>query len=217
MASESMPSHAIQVQEAVVAQKRLRKRSTITFIVICTVNLVLLVVFWTQLLTPAQNKQHTGTSTGSAYGLEDANSPLLGKTAPDFTLPVLTTSSKPPTIHLSALKGKPIILNFWASWCGPCNDEAPLLQKSWSGLQAQHIVFIGIDGSERTSDALKFMQQYRISYPNVQDTLTSATALEYGVTGLPETIFIDRQGNVVAKWNSPLTEQGLLHELAKLE
>ncbi len=216
MTSESIPSHTIQVQETGTVQKRLRKRSTITFIVICTVNVVLLVVFWTQLLTPAQNKQHVGTSTGSAYGLEDANSPLLGKPAPDFTLPVLATSSNSATVHLSALKGKSIILNFWASWCGPCNDEAPLLQKSWPSLQAQHIILVGIDGSERTSDALKFMQQYKISYPNAQDTVNSATALAYGITGLPETIFIDRQGNVVAKWDSPLTEQGLHHELAKL-
>ena len=213
--AKSISSHEVQGAEA--GQKRLRKRSTITFIVICTVNIVLLVVFWTQLLTPAQNRQHTGTNTGSAYGLEDANSPLLGKSAPDFTLPVLSTRSNPATIHLSTLKGKAIILNFWASWCGPCNDEAPLLQKSWSGLQAQHIAFIGIDGSERTSDALKFLQQYRISYPNVQDTANSATALAYGVTGLPETIFIDQQGNVVAKWDSPLTEQGLHHELAKIK
>ncbi len=213
--AKSISSHEVQGAEA--GQKRLRKRNTITFIIICTVNIVLLVLFWTQLLTPTQNKQHTSTNTSSAYGLEDANSPLLGKSAPDFTLPVLSTSSNPATIHLSTLKGKAIILNFWASWCGPCNDEAPLLQKSWPGLQAQHMAFIGIDGSERTSDALKFLNQYRISYPNVQDTVSSATALAYGVTGLPETIFIDRQGNVVAKWDSPLTEQGLHHELAKLE
>ena len=216
MASKSIPSHVIQVKEQRRYKNVCARGSTITFIVICTVNVVLLAVFWTQLLTPAQNKQHPGTSTGSTYGLEDANSPLLGKPAPDFTLPVLTTSSNPATVHLSALKGKSIILNFWASWCGPCNDEAPLLQKSWFGLQAQHLEFIGIDGSERTRDALKFLQQYKISYPNVQDTGNSATALEYGITGLPETIFIDRQGNVVAKWNSPLTEQGLHYEIAKL-
>ena len=214
--SKRIPSYEIQVQEAETVQKRSRKRSTITFIVICTVNVVLLVLFWTQLLTPAQNKQHTGTSTGSVYSLEDVSSPLLGKTAPDFTLPVLSTGTNHATVHLNALKGKPIILNFWASWCGPCNDEAPLLQKSWSGLQAQHIVFIGIDGSERTSDALNFMHEYGISYVNVQDTLSSATALDYGITGMPETIFIDRQGKVITKWNSPLTVQGLHHEIAKL-
>ncbi len=210
----SISSH--EVHAAGATQKPSRKRSTITFIVICVVNVTLLVLFWTQVMTPAPNKQHTSTSTGSAYGLEDTNSPLLGKSAPNFSLPLLSTSSDTTTINLSAFKGKPIILNFWASWCGPCNDEAPLLQKSWSSVQAQHIVLLGIDGSERQSDALKFLQQYRISYPNVQDTLTSATALDYGITGLPETIFIDRQGKVVAKWNSPLTEQGLLHEIAKI-
>ncbi len=214
MDSRSITSH--EVQAAGTTQKTLRKRSTITFIMICVVNVTLLALFWTQVMTPAPGKQHTGTSTGSAYGLEDANSPLLGKSAPNFSLPLLSPSSNTTRINLSAFKGKPIILNFWASWCGPCNDEAPFLQKSWSSIQTQHIVLLGIDGAERTGDALKFMQQYKISYPNVQDTLTSATALDYGVTGLPETIFIDRHGKVVAKWNSPLTEQGLLHEIAKI-
>lgn len=210
----SIASHEVQATGTTL--KPSRKRSTITFIVICVVNVALLVLFWTQVMTPAPNKQHADTSTGSVYGLEDANSPLLGKPAPNFSLPLLSTGSSTSRINLSAFKGKPIILNFWASWCGPCNDEAPFLQKSWSSIQAQHIVLLGIDGSEKTSDAIKFMQHYKISYPNVQDTLTSSTALDYGITGLPETIFIDRQGKVRAKWNSPLTAQGLQHEIAKI-
>jgi thiol-disulfide isomerase/thioredoxin len=104
---------------------------------------------------------------------------------------------------------------FWASWCSPCNDEAAFLQKSWPGLKAQGIVFIGVDGQEKTSDALKFLQKYAISYPNVQDTLTSEVASDYGVTGFPETLFIDRAGIVVAKWDSPLDAHGLQLEMAK--
>jgi cytochrome c biogenesis protein CcmG/thiol:disulfide interchange protein DsbE len=90
------------------------------------------------------------------------------------------------------------------------------LQKSWPDLKAQGIVFIGIDGPENTSNALKFIQKYGITYPNVQDTVNGATAIDYGATGFPETIFIDRNGVVVAKWAFPLNKQGLQLELAKL-
>jgi cytochrome c biogenesis protein CcmG, thiol:disulfide interchange protein DsbE len=204
-----------QSQNGMVA--RSHKRRTTTFVAICILNIVLLVIFCTQLLTPAHNQNQAGVNTSSS-GLGDISSPLIGRSAPDFTLPVLNGSLHPTgasIIHLAAFKGKPVILNFWASWCSPCNDEASFLQKAWPGLKAQGIVFIGIDGQERTSDALKFMHKYAISYPNVQDTLTSEVAADYGVTGFPETLFIDRSGIVVAKWDSPLDAHGLQLEMTK--
>ena len=209
MEVESITPDKLQSQNVVAA--RSRKRRTTTFVAICILNIALLVLFCTQLLTPAhtQNQSHT-----SSTGLGDIGSPLIGKAAPDFTLPMVKPAGSAP-IHLAAFKGKPIILNFWASWCSPCNDEAAFLQKSWPGLKAQGIVFIGIDGQEKTSDALKFLHKYAISYPNVQDTLTSEVASDYGVTGFPETLFIDRAGIVVAKWDSPLDAHGLQLEMAK--
>jgi cytochrome c biogenesis protein CcmG/thiol:disulfide interchange protein DsbE len=198
-----------QSQNEVAA--RSRKRRTTTFVAVCILNIALLVLFCTQLLTPAHNQNQAHTSSS---GLGDIGSPLIGKSAPDFTLPMVKPAGS-ATIHLAAFKGKPIILNFWASWCSPCNDEAVFLQKSWPALKAQGIVFIGIDGQEKTSDALKFLQKYAISYPNAQDTLTSEVASDYGVTGFPETLFIDRAGIVVAKWDSPLDAHGLHLEMAK--
>ena len=214
MEVESITPDGLQSQEAATARTHTRKRRTTTFVVVCILNVVLLVFFGIQLLTPAQSGANTSSS-----GLGDISSPLIGKSAPDFTLPVLNESqspASPSTIHLAALKGEPVILNFWASWCSPCNDEAAFLQKSWPGLKARGIVFIGIDGQEKTSDALKFMQKYAISYPNVQDTITSQVASDYGVAGFPVTLFINRAGIVVGRWDSPLDAHGLQLEIAKL-
>jgi cytochrome c biogenesis protein CcmG/thiol:disulfide interchange protein DsbE len=209
-------SSAIEVQGVVVPRMRTRKRRTTTFVVICILNVALFVFFCVQLLTPAHNQNQAGANSNSV-GLGDISSPLIGKSAPDFTLPVLRSPSMAGTsiIHLAAFKGRPVILNFWASWCAPCNDEAVFLQKAWPGLKAQGIVFIGIDGQERATDALNFMRKYALAYPNVQDTLTSQVASDYTVTGLPETLFINQAGIVVAKWDSPLDAHGLQLEMAK--
>ncbi len=213
MGVEHITSGEVQAQNQ-GARQLPRKRRVIIFVGICVFNTALLVLLATLLLTPASKQ--SGAHTGSVTNPGDAASPLIGLAAPDFTLPVLSGSPEAARLHLAALKGKPIILNFWASWCAPCNDEAALLQSSWPALKARGIVLIGIDGSEKASDALKFVQKYTISYPNVQDAVNSATAMDYGVTGLPETIFINPKGIIVAKWISPLTAQGLKFEEAKL-
>lgn len=215
MEMDSAAPAEVQAQQPIpepeAIQKRSRKRSITIFVVVSIINAALLVLLWTQLLTPAQNQSRTNTNSDNGIG--DINSPLIGKAAPDFALPVLGGASK---IHLADLKGKPVIVNFWASWCAPCNEEAPFLQKSWPHLQAQGVVFIGIDGPEKSSDAQKFLQKYKISYLNVQDTIDGSTAINYGVTGFPETVFINRDGVVVAKWVFPLTQQGLQLEMAKI-
>ena len=222
MEIQSVAPNEAQTQEPLpepsIIQKRSRKRSITIFIVVSLLNAGLLILLWTQLLTPAQNQSNANPSNGgSGSSIGDINSPLLGKSAPDFTLPVLSGSGSTTKIHLADLKGKLVILNFWASWCGPCNEEAPFLQKSWPGLQSQGVVFIGIDGPEKSSDAQNFLHKYKISYLNVQDTIDGSTAINYGVTGFPETVFINREGVVVAKWIFPLTGQGLQLEMAKMK
>jgi cytochrome c biogenesis protein CcmG/thiol:disulfide interchange protein DsbE len=200
-------------EEPTVLKSRSRKRSITIFIVVSIVNAALLILLWTQLLTPAQNASSMQNNT-SDTGLGDVSSPLIGKSAPDFTLTKLSETGK---LRLSDFKGKPVILNFWASWCDPCNAEAPFLQKTWqTRLQQQGAVLIGIDGQEQASAAQAFLQKYKISYVNVQDTLDGSIGIRYGVAGFPTTIFIDANGTVVAKSIAELDEKTLDLELKKL-
>jgi cytochrome c biogenesis protein CcmG/thiol:disulfide interchange protein DsbE len=215
MEDKHSPSDVIQAPQPVATRKRTRKQSITTLTVISLVNIALLVLLWT-LLTPAAKPNQASTQTSSAASLGDISSPLIGKPAPTFTLPMLNGSAHTTSIDLTAYRGKPIILNFWASWCTPCNDEATFLHQAWPQLKAQGVVLIGIDGAENTNNALKFIQKYALTYPNAQDSITSATASNYGVINLPETIFINRQGIVKAKWISVLNQQGLQLEMDKL-
>jgi cytochrome c biogenesis protein CcmG/thiol:disulfide interchange protein DsbE len=211
MGLEGISSGEIPAQEATTNKKGARKHMKL-FIVISVVNVALLVLLATQLLTPAHNQ--SDVQTGNTTVLGDVTSPLIGKSAPDFTLPTLENNAN--KVHLTDFKGKSVILNFWASWCGPCTQEAPFLQKAWPGLRSQGIVFLGVDSGDISKEALTFLKQNAITYPNVQDTFDSAAAISYGSTGFPTTIFINKDGIVVAKWINPLTEQGLQFELAKL-
>jgi cytochrome c biogenesis protein CcmG/thiol:disulfide interchange protein DsbE len=139
----------------------------------------------------------------------------VGNAAPDFSLPVLNGTGT--QVHLADLKGKAVILNFWGSWCEPCKQEAPFLQQTWTKIQPQGAIMLGIDAPESSENALKFIHQYGITYTNVKDTIQGSTGLDYGITGQPETFFIDRNGTVIAHWFGPLTEDGMRSELAKLQ
>jgi cytochrome c biogenesis protein CcmG/thiol:disulfide interchange protein DsbE len=191
-------------------KKRSRKRNIIIFTIISLLNAGLLALLWSQLLTPAPVQVITDTN-GTRISTND---PLLGKPAPDFTLAALSSKAE-PSIHLASLKGKPLVINFWASWCGPCADEAPLLQTAWQHGHTQGVTFIGIDYQDTQSAGLSFLQQHNITYPSVIDP-NGDTAINYGVTGTPETFFIDRQGVIVATVRSQITAQQLQTDLALL-
>jgi len=193
-----------------VASGRSRKRSIIIFVVVSLLNAGLLALLWSQLITPAPglNNSNTGNAPTST------NDPLKGKLAPDFTLAALSTHAEPP-IHLGNLRGKPVVINFWASWCTPCADEVPLLQTAWQHARTQGVIFIGIDYQDTQSDGLSFLQKQDITYPSAIDA-NGATAINYGVTGTPETFFIDRRGVVVATVRSQITAQQLQRNIALL-
>jgi cytochrome c biogenesis protein CcmG/thiol:disulfide interchange protein DsbE len=183
-------------------RKRSRKRNITIFIVVTLLNIGLLIFLWTQLLTPAQN---------TASGQSRVTDPLIGHPAPNFTLDALNLHPA-ASISLVNFKGKPVVLNVWNSACGPCINEAPLLQSQWQSVQSQGVVFIGIDFQDTKSDGLSFLKKYGITYPNVLDA-SGSTAINYGVTGYPETIFIDRQGVVVSRVPYELTRQSLQSNL----
>jgi cytochrome c biogenesis protein CcmG/thiol:disulfide interchange protein DsbE len=115
-----------------------------------------------------------------------------GKPAPDFTL---SRIGRPGDLQLSSLRGKAVVLNFWASWCSPCKREAPALQavsKTWG----KRVVVLGVDVNDFQGDARGFMRKYGLTYPVVHDN-KNVTTPKYGLTGLPETFFLDRRGRIV--------------------
>lgn len=193
--------------------KKTRKRNITIFIITNVLIVCVLALLWTQLTTPKATTA-THSSDDLTVSLGDASSPLLGKAAPGFDLPVLQNSSK--KVSLADFKGKPVVINFWASWCDPCNREAPLLQGSWPGLQAQGVELIGIDGGEMASQGIQFLQKYGVTYTSIADTVSGDTSLSYGVTSMPETFFIGRDGKVAARWTGQLDTKDFQKELAKI-
>ncbi len=100
-------------------------------------------------------------------------------------------------LSLEDLRGVPVVLNIWASWCDPCRQEAPLLERTWrTDGRRLGTVFLGLDQQDTTGDAGAFTHQYAISYPNVHDAGNDIPR-SYGATGVPETYFIDARGQVV--------------------
>jgi cytochrome c biogenesis protein CcmG/thiol:disulfide interchange protein DsbE len=113
--------------------------------------------------------------------------------APAFTLERLDREG---TLSLADLRGKAVVINFWASWCGPCKDEAPVLERAWREHRGDGLVVVGVDFNDLRSDARDFMEETGITYPVVYDRDGELVA-DYGATGVPETFFVDRQGRLV--------------------
>ncbi|HWO80094.1 TlpA disulfide reductase family protein [Gaiella sp.] len=115
--------------------------------------------------------------------------------APAFTLDRLDRSGQ---LALDDLKGKAVVVNFWASWCIPCRDEAPVLQKTYERYRDRGLVVLGVDVNDFKADARRFMKRYGITYPVAYDGKGS-TVGKWGVRGFPETFFVDRTGTLVGE------------------
>ncbi len=140
----------------------------------------------------------------------EIRTPLIGKAAPSFALLEAGTGQ---TIDLAQFRGKPVVLNFWATWCGPCWEEHPVLVANARMLQP-NVQFLGVVFQDEESKILSFLQQRGSSYPTVVDD-KGKTAIAYGVGGIPETYFIDAKGVIVAKHNGPMDTQTLQANLQK--
>jgi len=137
-------------------------------------------------------------------------STMVGKPAPGFSLTLFDGR----TVKLSDFWGKVVFLNFWASWCPPCREEAPLLEEAWKRYQNEGVVFLGVDIQDREEDARRFIQVYGITYPNGRDP-KNRIAIDYGVYGIPETYFIDPSGRITAKYIGALKMDILAARLAE--
>ncbi|MBX3053668.1 MAG: TlpA family protein disulfide reductase [Caldilineaceae bacterium] len=110
------------------------------------------------------------------------------------------------TINLDDLRGQGVMVNFWASWCDPCREEAALLESTWRREQANGIVFLGLDYLDQEPAAKGYLTEYDITYPNGPD-LRSQVARRYGIQGVPETFFIDPEGKIVDIVVGPISSQ----------
>ena len=132
-----------------------------------------------------------GRTTGAADELAEGK--LVH--APAFTLDRLDREGQ---LSVADLKGKAVVVNFWASWCVPCRDEAPVLQTTYERYRDQGLVVLGVDVNDFRQDARRFMKRYGLTYPLVYDGKGS-TVGKWGVRGFPETFFVDRTGKLVGE------------------
>ncbi len=113
--------------------------------------------------------------------------------APDFTLERLNGEGE---LTLSSLDGKAVAVNVWASWCIPCKEEAPFLERVWQQNRQRGLVVVGLNAKDFRRDARRFVRRFGLTFPIVYDG-PGDTLGSYGVTGFPETFVLDRQGKVV--------------------
>ena len=144
-----------------------------------------------------------------AFGLVRAGGGLeVGDAAPAFDAPLLERSG---TLGLEDLRGKPVVLNFWASWCDPCRDEMPMLVRADARL-GDRIQIVGVNARDGKSNALAFLDEFDVRYPNVRDE-TARIYDAYGLTGQPETFFIDSEGVIIEHVTGAMTEELFVRHL----
>lgn len=151
-----------------------------------------------------------------AYGFRvntrDIPSPLVGRPAAEFSLRTFAGE----TVSLHGLRGKVVVLNFWASWCYPaCYEEAPVLERGWQAYRDQGVLVLGVDIQDTREAAEKFIRDFTLTFPNAPDP-GGRVSIEYGVYGVPETFFIDRRGRIRGKHVGAVTEEALRANVERL-
>jgi len=147
-----------------------------------------------------------------SYGLlaGPGGGPLSEGPAPDFSLQRFDGGQ----LSLADLRDQMIVVNFWGSWCEPCREEAPVLEKVWREYQGQGVTFIGIAYKDTEGKARAFLDEFGITYPNALDP-GNRVARSYRVQGVPETFFI-KDGEIADLYIGPLSEDQLVTRIERL-
>ena len=135
------------------------------------------------------------------------HAPHVGALAPAFTLHRLDGTGK---VSLASYRGKPVVLNFWASWCIPCKSEAAVLERDWTRYRGR-VAFLGIDYHDLAQDARRFVSAHELTFPMLADGSGDVTG-SYGISQVPETYVLDRQGRIVAHLPGPINDAGFAAE-----
>lgn len=133
-------------------------------------------------------KKVAGFTTALLLG---ASSLVMADAAPDFTLP----SSTGENVRLAEQRGQVVMLNFWASWCGPCRKEMPLLDEMSKRYSSAGFVLYGVNVEEDNTDAIKLIKQLGVTFPILYDAESKASSL-YNVDAMPTTVLIDKKGEI---------------------
>jgi cytochrome c biogenesis protein CcmG, thiol:disulfide interchange protein DsbE len=151
-----------------------------------------------------------------AYGLLSKSDPTIkvGEALPSDDLPVLAASAA-QTGSVDDYRGQWVLVNFWASWCTPCRDEAPALEQFHRRHQANDFTVLGVDSQDNSDDALGFVDDYGLTYPSLQDGSGNYHD-DLGMTGYPESVLLDPDGRVALYQPGPFTEKMLDDRVAPL-
>ena len=161
------------------------------------------------------------TTSGTGNEIDTSLDAGRAADAPDFKLEVLTGGQPDAALRRALadkslkpaeLRGRPSVINFWASWCPPCRTETPLLERAWRA-NRDRVRFVGLNMQDVRSDAKAFIGKLGVTYPHIRDS-TDTVARQWEVRGLPETFFLDRRGRIVAHVVGAIDAQELRQGLA---
>lgn len=169
---------------------KLRKRSTVVLVLLIAISIVFLYLYLSYMKEKRVEKVDYGTLF-SSLGIQEITPPTE---VLDFTLKNLEGSE----ISLEDFEGKVVFLNFWATWCGPCREEMPSMEKLWQRFKEEAFVILAVDLREEKEEVNSFMKDYGLTFSVLLDS-RGEVANKYGIRAIPTTFLIDSEGRIVGK------------------